>query len=137
MLTQSEARPIPSEPQDTTTPTSASTIPMRQRIRDAVSSKKARREIIKLGGFDVELIQPSVDEIHAMAGLSIHRMITRQAVVPGTDERLFTEEDNDWIGQTPMDEEWRVAIDKMARLMGVNVEAATKNLEMTPSVTTS
>src|SRR3954469_5062943 len=136
MLTQNESVASASEPQATTT-AAASAIPMRQRIRDAVSSKKPRRERIKLGGFDVELIQPSVDEIHAMAGLSIHRMITRQAVVPGTDERLFTEEDNDWIGQTPMDEEWRLAIDKMARLMGVNVETATKNLEMTPSVTTS
>jgi hypothetical protein len=111
--------------------------PLKLRIRAAVSAKKARRILIKMGGFDVELVQPKISMIQGLQSVNITDLIIKQARVPGTDEVIFDEMDAEWINELPMDEEWRNAIDQMVKLMGVNVERAIKNSDKTPDGTTS
>ena len=102
-----------------------------------LASKHFRSEKVNLFGQEIELRQPSVKDILALAeaveekdsknSLFIVEMLIRYAYVPGTNERVFEEGDREAILQWPVGDWMKEIADKFNSLGTIDLEEARKN----------
>ncbi len=108
---------------------------------DIFSAKnKARKsKVIDLFGSPIEIRQPTVGEISALAkqasadegAVGLALALIAYAYVPGTNEKIFEDTDKDGILSFPADK-WVDDLNKaIAEMTGVDLEEARKNLSET------
>ncbi len=102
-------------------------------------NKLRKSKIIDLFGTDIEIRQPTVGEISALAkqasadegSVGLALALIAYAYVPDTNEKIFEDTDKDGILSFPADR-WVDDLNKaIAEMTGVDLEEARKNLKET------
>lgn len=110
----------------------------RNELRSALlSSHKAKSEMITIFGVEVEFRQPTLDAILSAKSTQDSKertvdMIIKYAYVPGTNEQVFEAADKEQILRWPFGEDMIKVQQVIARLSGIDVSEATKELNETP-----
>lgn len=107
------------------------------RKRLLIDIPKPERIKLKLFGMEVELKQPTLREIiedRQIADMEVRNvsMIVRYVVVPGTDEKVFTPDDAELIGNWPMTGDMVRFQEALFKLTGIMVEEADEALRNDP-----
>lgn len=111
----------------------------RQEIREAILGSKPKSTVVTLFGQEVELRQPTMGQMFAAQekgtiAQKAARMIVQYAYVPGTDERIFEDGDEDALLSQPWGEDLINAQNAISKLNGIDnkaLQAAVGNLEET------
>ncbi len=108
----------------------------RDDIRQAIFSaqnRKRKRKTVPLFGTEVEVRQPTVQEMRELGGsddssqLAIVTMLINFAFVPGTDEKVFSEGDYDMLASMPLDGDMTNIVRIVQELTSISIDDAVKN----------
>lgn len=111
------------------------TVTNRDSIRSQLfnsASKKRRSKKINMFGTEVEVRQPSVGQVLELQNSkdqknTLVRMLIEYCYVPGTNEKVFEEGDQDQIMSWPVDDWFQQFNDAVTELASINVQEAEKN----------
>lgn len=115
----------------------------RDEIRAAILNIKAQSKIITVAGVEVEMRQPTVEDI--ISGDSTDRkttvvkMMVDYTYVPGTSEKVFSQEDTEVILALPFGADWNAlnnAVNELTNLGGIYTTEV-GNSAATPDVSPS
>lgn len=103
----------------------------RDSIRESIFNRIADRQTkaCKLLGAEIELRQPNVAEILALAQEtpSVINILIQFAYVPGTETKVFEPADAEMLAQLPFSDEIRTLLDTFTSLSQIDVSTAEKN----------
>lgn len=109
----------------------------RDTIRTAILDSKPQSRLIKVFGQEVEIRQSSIKDVLGSYGNedpakidraeAFAKLLVTHCYVPGTKERVFTEEDVDVLKTLPFGKELNDIQGAVNDLMGIDVQAALKN----------
>ena len=90
------------------------------------ASRKPMSEPVTFFGEDIEIRQPNVRTILALSsddaeGLSSVKMFIGYAYIPGTDIKVFDDEDLEGLTNMPFNEDWMAVNTAIAKMTGVDV----------------
>jgi hypothetical protein len=116
----------------------------RDDIRKAILDSKPQTRLIKVFGVEVEMRQSTVKDVLGSVtdrsgqenmdrSEAFAKLIIAHCYVPGTNERVFSEEDVDVLKNMPFGKELNDIQGAINDLMGIDIAAALKNSRMTPS----
>jgi hypothetical protein len=112
-------------------------------IRAAIfSGRTAKTILVKAFDTELEVKQPALGDILNLQSVPdskarVVAALINYCYVPGTNEKVFTQADQDIILGLPFDDNFTAIQNAIAELTGVNLDEARKNLEKAPSDTTS
>lgn len=121
----------------------------RDAIREAMLNAKPRSKVISIFGQEVELRQSTVGqvmkEVEGPDGetkaiprdVAFAHLLINHCFVPGTNEKVFDDTDVDVLRTLPFGPELITLQTAIQELMGLNIEAALKNSDGTPSSSAS
>jgi hypothetical protein len=106
----------------------ASLAELRLKIRDAVLSAKPKTQIVEAFGQQIEIRQPTLDAVMGYQQLTDRteaaaQMLIRYAYVPGTNTRVFDEEDIHVIKNVPFGNDMQVINDAINEMMDLRTAA--------------
>lgn len=116
----------------------------KKEIREAILNAKPKTAKVVVFGQEVEIRQASVAEVLSGKAegelpdraTAFAELLIRFCYVPGTNEKVFDDTDVDVLKTIPLGEDVTGIQDAINKLMGIDIEAALKNLPETPSTTT-
>lgn len=108
---------------------------VRDELRSAIfssKSKERKRVPAKIGGMDIELVEPTVSDLLEKSNTednasALIQSIIKLAHVPGTNERVFEEGDAAALKTLPYNEELQHLVNQITVLMGGSHEEQVKN----------
>lgn len=105
----------------------------RDQLRAQILGQKPKTELVSLFGATVEIRQPSLKRIMNMRQMDedvkATIFLTEFTFVPGTDDLLFDDADQDALLELPFSADFQAFIEKMNGLMGLEAQEVNKSVE--------
>lgn len=105
----------------------------RDEIRKAIFTAKPEKRIISFFGNDIELRQPNLGDAMAARTEDVReagiQMLLNFAYVPGTEEKVFEEADEDGIRRLPMCKDLTNLFNVCAELLGADTEGLNRQID--------